>query len=110
MSEVIRPDTVGQRLTAERERAGLNQSELARLTGIDRDKLNKIEHGHRDLSHEEALTIAATLGVVADDLVPRAQRIQYRGFPAQGGEARRVLEAFISDWQMLDGLGSLDED
>ncbi len=46
---------IGIRLAQERERAGLTQTGLATVSGIDRDKINKIEHGKRDISITEAL-------------------------------------------------------
>lgn len=104
---------IGIRLAQERERAGLTQTGLATVSGIDRDKINKIEHGKRDISITEALVFAAALGISPEDLAPRPVRVQYRR--QESGEdtappSIAVFEAFIENWQMLDGLDRLDED
>jgi transcriptional regulator with XRE-family HTH domain len=104
---------IGIRLTQERERAGLTQTGLATVTGIDRDKINKIEHHKRDVSITEALVFAAALGISPEDLAPRPTRVQYRRQEPSDDmtpPSIPVFEAFIENWRMLDGLERLDED
>lgn len=104
---------IGIRLAEERKRAGLTQTGLATVSGIDRDKINKIEHGTRDVSMTEALMFAAALGITPEDLAPRPVRVQYRRQTSGEQEAPPsipVFEAFIESWQMLDGLERLNED
>ncbi|MEV0583164.1 XRE family transcriptional regulator [Nonomuraea sp. NPDC050310] len=61
--------TVGQRVRAERERAGLNQRELAAQTGLSQPTLARIELGTRTkVTIAELDTVAAALGIPLADL------------------------------------------
>lgn len=106
------PETVGLRVRELRESTGLSQSRLASLTGIARDKLNKIENGHRDLSHGEAVSIAAVLGITPDDLEPPKERIQFRGrgTTPETDDGIAVFERFVRNWQILHSLEAIDAD
>lgn len=103
--------SIGRRIAEERERVGMTQVLLAELTGIARDKLNKIENGRRDVSHAEAVTIAAALGVGVDDLEPRPERIQFRGRreTPDAQAAIALFERYVDNWRTIRVLQSLDE-
>lgn len=54
---------VGARVRSARTRAGIKAVDLARLLGLDRDKLSKIENGRRRIAPKELPRLAAALGV-----------------------------------------------
>jgi len=56
---------------------GLTQEELAQKTGIDRDKLAKIETGDRKVQATEAMTLANALGMAPEALL-REPCVRYR--------------------------------
>ncbi len=103
---------IGTRLARERERAGLTQTGLATISGIARDKINKIEHGSREVSIQEALIFATALGITPEDLAPRPVRIQYRRIAETEATTKSVgiFDTFIANWRMLDGLERLHEE
>ncbi len=61
--------TIGQRIREARERAVLEQTELAQLAGIARVTLWEIEHGRRRPRPPTIRKIAAALGVNPSDLL-----------------------------------------
>jgi|RhiMetdeSRZDD1v2_1073273.scaffolds.fasta_scaffold3795095_1 transcriptional regulator with XRE-family HTH domain len=66
MAEVSR---LGRRLKQFRERAGLSQHELARLSGVSRSAIAGVETGDRgDLSLANTIRIADALGITIDAL------------------------------------------
>ena len=54
---------LGDRLKGERERAGLNQTELGRRIDVDQSTISKVERGLMGLTLEAAVAAAALLGV-----------------------------------------------
>lgn len=64
----------GDRLKALRGDQGLTQQALADRSGIDREKIAKIETGARRMSATDAAFLADGLGVRADDLVARPRQ------------------------------------
>lgn len=65
----------GERLKALRGDQGLTQQALADRSGIDREKIAKIEIGTRRMSATDAAYLAQGLGVRADDLVARPRQV-----------------------------------
>ncbi len=62
-------DLVGPRLRRVRERRGVTLTEVARLTGISKSTLSRLENGQRRPSLELLLPLAQTYRVPIDDLV-----------------------------------------
>ncbi|GAB3764967.1 transcriptional regulator with XRE-family HTH domain [Nocardioides ginsengisegetis] len=62
-------DQVGPRLRRVREQRGLTLTEVARLTGISKSTLSRLENGQRRPSLELLLPLAQTYRVPLDDLV-----------------------------------------
>jgi len=63
------PSTLGRRLKAFRERAGLSQNQLARLSGVPRPTISVLESGGQaDLSLSNALRLADALNITVDML------------------------------------------
>jgi len=78
----------GERLKALRSAQALTQQELADRSGIDREKIAKIEIGVRRMSATDAAYLAQGLGTRADDLVSRPRPVvRWRVAEAQPGAA-----------------------
>lgn len=61
--------TLAKNLKALRDRRGISQGELAKLTGISQQSLSRLENG-RDLTSKNLPKIASALGVSVSDLDP----------------------------------------
>lgn len=74
-----------------RKLAGLSQNDLARLSGVDKSQISRVENGKRDLCrYDMVLKVAAALHIEPDELLaiisvpdPRApkDRIRMRSGP-----------------------------
>lgn len=85
----------GERLRAVRTEQKLTQQELAELSGIDREKIAKIETGTRRMSATDAAYLAQGLAIRADDLVGRPRGpIRWRSAAPANEE---VVDA-VADW------------
>jgi transcriptional regulator with XRE-family HTH domain len=62
--------SIGRRLAASRERAGLTQLDAARALGIPQSQVAKLEIGIRQLRFVEGLRLAALYGIKPADLDP----------------------------------------
>ena len=84
------------RLRELRNRNDLTQEQLAFQSGIDRDKIAKIEIGARRMSAADAVYLSQALRVRVDDLVGRpAAKTHFRlSDPSREEEARVVAEWF----------------
>jgi transcriptional regulator with XRE-family HTH domain len=60
---------LGERIREVRQRKGLSQSELARLSGVARSLITNVEAGRRTLSLANARDVARALGVSVDYLI-----------------------------------------
>jgi transcriptional regulator with XRE-family HTH domain len=90
----------GDRLRTLRGECGLTQEELAGRSGIDRDKIAKIETGARRMSATDAAYLAQGLGVRSDDLVMRPQaQVHWRvsGSSPNSGRVSAWFEDFVDD-------------
>lgn len=63
---------VGRRVRDARRRAGLDAKDFAEQVGLSRDKISKIEHGHRRVSPRELPAIARALHVSIQSLLGSA--------------------------------------
>jgi transcriptional regulator with XRE-family HTH domain len=68
---------VGDRIKRERIMWGMTQEDLAEATGIDRDKIAKIETGRRDVASDELPLFAGVFELAIDDLVREQQAVTY---------------------------------
>lgn len=93
----VRPDRIGVRLKAARDRAGLTQQQLAAVLGLEhRQTLASIEAGERRLTAEELLRAVTALGVDLDYFTD-SFRLVGEGrfsFRAYAGVAPNVLDKF----------------
>lgn len=70
---------IATRIRDERVLWGMTQADLAEATGIERDKIAKIETGVRHVSTPELVQFARVFEVTLDELVhPEMRQIQFR--------------------------------
>jgi transcriptional regulator with XRE-family HTH domain len=85
---------VAERIRHERDRREWTQQQLADATGIDRDKIGKIETGARKVNSTELVLISQALQVPVQDLLrPAAPLVMRRGTIASA-EAEAAVERF----------------
>ncbi len=93
--------TIGERVRLAREAKGLTQTALGRAVGMDRDKVNKVEHGTRDVSGGELINFAQALDVPVEKLLREAIKVQYRGpkdrsgMPAAEATLNRIVDNYL---------------
>lgn len=97
----------GDRLKAVRAEQKVTQQDLADRSGIDREKIAKIETGARRMSATDAAYLAQGLGIRADDLIARPREpIRWRlAMPGQDVACNRVrdwFDDFIDDALFLE--------
>jgi transcriptional regulator with XRE-family HTH domain len=103
----------GERLKALRNVQALTQQDLADRSGIDREKISKIETGVRRMSATDAAYLAQGLGTRADDLVSRPRpvvrwrraEVQPNAAPGPSPSVARVgawFEDFVDDALYLE--------
>lgn len=112
MAERIEARTIGQRIAEERDALGMSQTLLARLAELDRDKLNKVEHGRRNVTADESARIARVLGVSTDHLTGVASPTYFRDRlnSPEADEAVAIFERYIENWQILERLRDFGAD
>jgi transcriptional regulator with XRE-family HTH domain len=69
MTKAILLKKIGEHIIALREKQGLSQSDLARLTGKDRQNIHRLEKGLMNPSIFQLFEIAKALQVNLSDLV-----------------------------------------
>jgi transcriptional regulator with XRE-family HTH domain len=91
---------IADRIKRERIMWGMTQEDLAEATGIDRDKIAKIETGRRDVGSGELPVFAGVFELAVDDLLRDQQAVVHHrvdlGRPATQ-EARAWLEQCIDN-------------
>lgn len=71
-------NATGQRVRHQRAKWGMTQAMLAVETGIDRDKIAKIETGARSIQQEEATVLARALRTTVEALMAPEPITRYR--------------------------------
>lgn len=96
----------GASLREARKAAGLTQQALADRSGIERDKIAKIETDVRRLTGTEAIYLADAIGISADQLLGRREpTIQYRAADEHSAQVREIADwfrRFVEDALFLD--------
>lgn len=92
-------NTIAQRVRHLRAKWGMTQAMLAEATGIDRDKIAKIETGDRQIQPAEIGTLARTLRISAEALIAPAPQTHYRLTPGKtsSGEAMAWFDRCIDN-------------
>jgi len=74
MDEDTDVDEVGLRVAEARRRAGVNQTDLGAVLGLDKTQISKIERGRRRLDISEVAALASFLKVSTRELLGMAER------------------------------------
>lgn len=85
---------VAERIRQERDRRDWTQQRLADATGIDRDKIGKIETGARKVNSTELVLISRALQVPVQDLLRPAAPVVLRRGNVASQEAEAAVERF----------------
>ncbi|PMC76906.1 MULTISPECIES: helix-turn-helix domain-containing protein [unclassified Brachybacterium] len=106
-------ETIGQRVDAARERAGLTQRQLAARTGLPQATLSRVINGTRTPKTPELLRIAAAAGTTFAELTSQdlPERVQTAARTTNGGAAadlRKRLLYFMEIDVHLDDCGIQD--
>jgi len=89
--------TLAERVTALREERGLNQKELADVSGITQATISRIESGHvEDLKAESLKSLASALRVTVDYLVGRTEGQSASDIADADPGASRLLERYAA--------------
>jgi transcriptional regulator with XRE-family HTH domain len=104
--------TLGQRIRRLMQAHGLNQTELARKTGIERSELNRIINDKRQPKPQELPWLTEALGITVDSLLagltlPDALK---KGLAELEEMARRVLAAEAERDEVLARLDALEQE
>ena len=87
----------GEQLKALRTKTQITQQELSDRSGVDREKIAKIETGTRRMSATDAAFLAQGLGVRADALVARPRPlVRWRMADSSGPAAASVRQ--VGEW------------
>jgi transcriptional regulator with XRE-family HTH domain len=87
-------DSVAERIRQERERREWTQQHLADATGIDRDKIGKIEIGARKVNSTELVLISQAFQVAVQDLLRPTGPVVLRRGQATGPEVEAAVARF----------------
>jgi transcriptional regulator with XRE-family HTH domain len=85
---------VAERIRQERDRRDWTQQQLADATGIDRDKIGKIETGARKVSSTELVLISQAFQVPVQELLRPAAPVVMRRGNVSSREAEAAVERF----------------
>jgi transcriptional regulator with XRE-family HTH domain len=98
----------GDRLVAAREARGLNQTDLARLSGLQPAAIGHFEHNRRKPSFANIRALAKALHVTADYLLGRAPNMQGATTAFRGEENLSTADRdFIQ--MMIDNMNQKKE-
>jgi transcriptional regulator with XRE-family HTH domain len=86
--------SIAARIKRERVMWGMTQEDLAEATGIDRDKIAKIETGQRQVAVEELPLLARAFELDASDLVAEPQPLVYHRLDLGRPETKRAINWF----------------
>ena len=101
---------LGERVRYERAKWGYTQQQLADLTGIDRDKIAKIERDLRDIQASEIAPLASALRLDLDALLAAPNNVKMRVNP-NGPATEKAIEWFercVSNSLFVSSIGRDD--
>jgi transcriptional regulator with XRE-family HTH domain len=87
-------ESVAGRIRQERERREWTQQQLADATGIDRDKIGKIEIGARKVNSTELVLISQAFQVPVQDLLRSTTPVVLRRGQTAGHDAEAAVARF----------------
>lgn len=102
---------LGKRIREARKRAALNQTDLARETGLERTALNRIESGTRKVSALELADISEAIGVrmtsfFEDPLPALVSHRSATGLDTADSKIDSLLAEIASDVELVISLGA----
>lgn len=90
---------IGERVRELRRHADMTQQALAEASGVDRDKIAKIEIGARRANGTEVVYLAEALGATPGDLVSQEPiAVKYRGSGDLAAPAGKAMERWFADY------------
>lgn len=90
---------IGERLRKLRQAAQLTQQALSEASGLERDKIAKIETGTRRASGTDVVYLAEALGVAPQELVHQESPVaKYRGSGDLESPAGKAMERWFADY------------
>jgi transcriptional regulator with XRE-family HTH domain len=106
------PQAVGAEIARLRQKADVDQRELAAQLGIDASAVSRIEHGQRGVSAEELYRIAEFFGVEPSAILMTEERdlVLLRNAAASDQEVKKgleILDAAIEDFFSAQALSRL---
>jgi transcriptional regulator with XRE-family HTH domain len=102
--------TIGERIRNERVMWGMTQEELAEATGIDRDKISRIETSDRQVRVDELTKLADTFEVSVEHLVRDREAITYQRVDLnrpETQEAQRWFEQCVENSLFVRRVGAM---
>ena len=101
---------VGERIRHERAKWGYTQQQLADLTGIDRDKIAKIERNHREIQASEIGPLATALRIDLEGLLSAPDTVRMRVNPDRPATQKAIdwFEKCVENSLFVAGLGDRD--
>ncbi len=100
----------GDRIRHERAKWGYTQQQLAEMTGIDRDKIAKIERNHREIQAAEIEPLASALRLDVAALLAAPEPVKMRVNPERPATQRAIewFERCVDNSLFVQGLGGRD--
>lgn len=101
---------VGERIRHERAKWGYTQQQLAELTGIDRDKIAKIERNLRAIQASEMASLASALRLDIEMLLAAPERVRMRVNPDRPATQTAIewFERCVSNSIFVSKVGDAD--
>ena len=101
---------VGGRIKHERAKWGYTQQKLAEMTGIDRDKIAKIERDLREIQADEMEALASALRIDVATLVAEPERVKMRVNPERPSTQAAIewFERCVDNSAFVESLGARD--
>lgn len=100
----------GDRIRHERAKWGYTQQRLAEMTGIDRDKIAKIERNHRDVQSDEIEPLASALRLDVAALLAAPEPVKMRVNPERPATQKAIewFERCVDNSLFVESLGGRD--
>ena len=100
----------GDRIRHERAKWGYTQQQLAEMTGIDRDKIAKIERNYREIQAAEIEPLASALRLDVAALLAAPEPVKMRVNPERSATQRAIewFERCVDNSLFVEGLGGRD--
>ena len=101
---------LGERVRYERAKWGYTQQQLADQTGIDRDKIAKIERNLRDIQADEIALLAGALRLDIGSLLAAPDHVKMRVNPNRPATPKAIewFERCVSNSLFVSGIGHED--